>query len=109
MVVASDFTKIIDLAFGPDGSLYVLQISAAGGPPPQGGTGSLIRVSLDSGTKTVVVAPGAGLVAPGGIVVSDDGSIDVTNFSVQAGGVGTVVRITPSARAALVLSDGLVA
>lgn len=93
-VVASDFTKIIDLAFGPDGSLYVLQISAAGGPPPQAGTGSLIRVAPD-GSKTVVVAPGAGLVAPGGVVVSDDGSIYVTNFSVQAGGVGTVVKVTP--------------
>src|SRR5688500_14683308 len=94
VVVVSDLTKIIDLAFGPDGSLYVLQISAAGGPPPQGGTGSLIRVA-SNGTKTTLVAPGAGLVAPGGIVVSDDGSIYVTNFSVQPGGVGTVVKITP--------------
>jgi hypothetical protein len=94
VVVVSDFTKIIDLAFGPDGSLYVLQISAAGGPPPQGGPGSLIRV-VPNGTRTTVVAAGAGLVAPGGIAVSDDGSIYVTNFSVQPGGVGTVVKITP--------------
>jgi hypothetical protein len=42
-----------------------------------------------------VVAPGAGLVAPGGIVVSGDGSIYITNFSVQPGGVGTVVKVTP--------------
>ncbi len=97
VVFASGFTKIIDLAFGPDGSLYVLQISSAGGPPPQGppgGTGSLIRVATD-GTRTTIVAAGAGLVAPGGVVVSDDGSIYVTNFSVQPVGVGTVVRVTP--------------
>ena len=93
VVFASGFTKIIDLAFGPDGSLYVLQVSAVGGPPPQGGTGSLIRVATD-GTKTTVVAAGAGLVAPGGIVVAADGAIYVTNFSVQPGGVGTVVKIT---------------
>ncbi len=91
-VVASGFTKIIDLAFGPDGSLYVLQVSAAGGPPPQGGTGSLIRVA-PNGTKTTVVAPGAGLVAPGGVAISNDGSIYVTNFSVQPGGVGAVVKV----------------
>ena len=91
-VVASGFTKIIDLAFGPDGALYVLQISAVGGPPPQGGTGSLIRVAPD-GSKTTVVAPGAGLVAPGGIAIAPDGSIYVTNFSVQPGGVGAVVKI----------------
>ncbi len=93
-VFASGFTKIIDLAFGPDQALYVLQISSTAGGPPQGGTGSLIRVASD-GTKSTVVAPGAGLVAPGGIVVSGDGVIYVTNFSVQSGGVGTVVKVTP--------------
>jgi hypothetical protein len=94
VVVASGFTKVIDLTFGPDGSLYVLEISSAGGPPPQGGTGSLIRIAPD-GTKTTVVAPGAGLVAPGGIAISRDGIIYVTNLSVQPGGVGTVVKVTP--------------
>ncbi len=94
VVFASGFTKIIDLAFAADGSLYVLQISAAGGPPPQGGTGSLIRVS-PGGAKTIIVPAGAGLVAPGGIAIAVDGSIYVTNFSVQPGGVGTVVKITP--------------
>jgi hypothetical protein len=93
VVFASGFTKIIDLDFGPDGSLYVLQVSAVGGAPPQGGTGSLIRVATN-GTKTTVVPPGAGLVAPGGIAISNDGSIYITNFSVQPGGIGTVVKIS---------------
>ena len=92
-VFASGFTKIIDIAFGSDGSLYVLQITSAGGPPPQAGPGSLIRVAPD-GTKTTVVAPGAGLSAPGGIAIAGDGSIYVTNLSVSPG-AGTVVRIVP--------------
>jgi len=93
-IYASGFTKIIDLAFGSDGSLYVLQISSTGGAPPQGGTGSLIRLSPDATTRTTIVAPGQGLVAPGGIAIADDGSIYVTNFSVSPG-TGTVVKIVP--------------
>ena len=91
---ASGFTKIIDLAFGPDGSLYVLQISSTGGAPPQGGTGSLIRLSPDATSRTTIVGPGEGLVAPGGIAIADDGSIYVTNFSVSPV-AGTVVKIVP--------------
>ena len=93
-IFASGFTKIIDIAFGLDGSLYVLQISSTGGAPPQGGTGSLIRVSPDGTTRTTIVAPGEGLVAPGGIAIDRDGSIYVTNFSVSPSS-GTVVRIVP--------------
>ena len=91
-IYASGFTKIVDIAFASDGALYVLQISSTGGAPPQGGTGSLIRVSPDGTTKTTIVAPGEGLVAPGGIVIARDGSIYVTNFSVSPS-AGTVVRI----------------
>jgi hypothetical protein len=90
-VFASGFTKIIDLTFGSDGSLYVLQISSTGGAPPQGGSGSLIRVSPD-GTKTTIVPANAGLVAPGGIAIDRDGSIYVTNLSVSPN-AGTVVKV----------------
>jgi sugar lactone lactonase YvrE len=93
-IFASGFTKIIDLAFGEDGSLYVLQISSTGGAPPQGGTGSLYRVPPGGGAPTTIVAPGAGLVAPGGIAIDRDGSIYVTNFSVSPT-AGTVVRVVP--------------
>jgi hypothetical protein len=93
-IYASGFTKIIDLAFGSDGSLYVLQISSTGGAPPQGGAGSLIKLSPDATSRTTIVAPGAGLVAPGGIVIAADGSIYVTNFSVSPT-AGTVVKIVP--------------
>jgi hypothetical protein len=77
-----------------DGALYVLQISSAGGPPPQGGTGSLYRVPPGGGAPQTIVAPGAGLVAPGGIAIDRDGSIYVTNFSVSPT-LGTVVKVVP--------------
>jgi len=93
-IFASDFTKIIDIAFGADGSLYVLQISSTAGAPPQGGTGSLIRVSPDGTSRTTIVAPNSGLVAPGGIAIDRDGSIYVTNFSVSPTS-GTVVKVVP--------------
>jgi hypothetical protein len=93
-IFASDFTKIIDIAFGADGSLYVLQISSTAGAPPQGGTGSLIRVSPDGTSRTTIVAPNSGLVAPGGIAIDRDGSIYVTNFSVSPN-TGTVVKVVP--------------
>jgi len=92
-VYASGFTKIIDLAFAPDGSLYVLQITSAGGPPPQAGPGSLLRV-VPGQAPQVVVAPGQGLVAPGGLAIAQDGTIYVSNMSVSPN-AGTVVKIVP--------------
>ena len=87
-VFAAGFTNIIDIAFGRDGSLYVLQISAAGllsGNP----VGALIRVAPD-GTRSTI-APGA-LISPGGIAIGHDGSIYVSRFATLPG-AGDVVRI----------------
>jgi hypothetical protein len=88
-VAFSGFTNIIDIALGPDGALYVLEISKNGllsGNP----AGALIRVASD-GTRTEV-APGH-LTTPGGIVFGDDGAIYVTNNATSPGG-GQVLRIT---------------
>lgn len=79
-VYASGFTTIIDLAFGADGSLYVLEIFP----------GDLIRVALD-GSRTTVAS---GLTLPGGLAVGPDGALYVSNFGAFAG-AGQVVRITP--------------
>jgi hypothetical protein len=92
-VFASGFTNIIDIAFAPDGSLYVLEFDASSillGDQ----TGALIRVSPDGTTKTTIVPAGDGLIAPGGIAIGRDGAIYVTNLSVAPGG-GTVVRVVP--------------
>lgn len=87
-VYASGFTNIVDIAWGPNGSLYVLEITSAGltaGDP----TGALIRVEAD-GNKEVVAS--TGLVTPTAVAISDDGWLYVSNYGTSAG-KGTVVRI----------------
>jgi sugar lactone lactonase YvrE len=84
-VAASGFTHIVDLTFGPDGSLYVVEIAKNGLLGAFDGndwTGALIRIAPD-GTRTELI-PGA-LTAPGGVAVASDGTIYVTNNSVFSG------------------------
>jgi glucose/arabinose dehydrogenase len=92
-VFASGFSAIIDIAFGPDGSLYVLELAKNGLFAGFGGdwTGALIKVAPD-GTKTELV-PGQ-LTAPGGVVVGEDGYLYVTNNSIFSG-TGQVLKIVP--------------
>ena len=89
-VYASGFTNIISIAFGKDGSLYVLEI-AKNGLMSGDSTGALIKVAKD-GTKTEIAS--SGLVSPGGLALGMDGSIYVSNHATEPG-TGTVVRITP--------------
>ena len=91
---AGGFTAIIDVAFGPDGSMYVLEIAKNGllaGFILGDWTGSLVRVAPD-GTRTEIAS--TGLFAPGGCAIAGDGSIYVTNNSIFSG-TGEVVRIVP--------------
>ena len=93
-VFASGFTHIIDIAFGNDGSLYVLEIAKNGLLAAFGSndwTGSLIKVAKD-GTKTEIASEG--LFAPGGLVIGSHGAIYVTNNSIS-GGKGELVKIQP--------------
>jgi hypothetical protein len=88
-VVASGFTNIMDLAFGRNGTLYVLEIDHDGllGGSTDGG---LFAVSRD-GTKRQINLPPGTLTMPGGIAVGKDG-LYVTNNSGSPGG-GQVLRI----------------
>lgn len=93
-VFASGFTGIIDVAFGPDGSLYVLEIARNGLLAAFNGgdwTGALIRVAPD-GTRTEIAS--AGLFAPGGVALDSKGAIYVTNQSISSGS-GEVLRLRP--------------
>ena len=86
-VVASGFTNIIDIAFGPDHALYVLEIAHNGllsGDP----TGALIRVGKD-GSRTVIAS--AGLTMPTGVAIRD-GKAYISNCGVCAG-EGEVIAI----------------
>lgn len=93
-VYASGFSSIIDIAFGRDGSLYVLEIAKNGLlAAEQGGdfSGGLFRVA-PNGTKTEILV--TGLMAPGGLVIAPDGSIYITNKAVLPD-TGEVLRISP--------------
>ena len=91
-VVASGFTNIMDLAFGRNGTLYVLEIDHDGllGGSTDGG---LFAVSRDGTKRQVALAPGT-LTMPGGIAVGRDG-LYVTNNAGSPGG-GQVLRIRAS-------------
>lgn len=93
-VYASGFTHITDLAFGPRGALYVLELSKRsllsipdGGHAP----GRLIRVRRDGSRSEL--APGR-LETPTALVVAKDGTSYVSNRGASAG-IGQVLRITP--------------
>lgn len=86
-VFAAGFTNIIDLAFGRDGKLYVLEI-AHNGLLSGDQTGALIRVGRGGSQKIVA---SAGLTAPGGLTIRG-GSAYVSNCG-TCPGTGTVVRI----------------
>ncbi|NED99807.1 ScyD/ScyE family protein [Phytoactinopolyspora halotolerans] len=77
---ADGFTSIVDLDFGPDGSLYVVELVAEGWFPWELGLvppiGALHRVSPDGGT-TVELAAGE-LILPGGVAVDHKGTVYVT-------------------------------
>lgn len=93
-VFAGGFTSVIDVAFGPDGSMYVLELARNGlfaGFILGDWTGALIRIA-SNGTRTEI-APGT-LTAPGGVAVGPDGALYVTNNSIFSG-TGQVVRIEP--------------
>jgi sugar lactone lactonase YvrE len=87
-VAWSGFTTVIDIAFGPDGSLYVLEHST--GPVFFALPGRLLKVAPD-GTRTTVIS---GLTRPGSVAVGPDGALYVSNQSISIG-TGEVLRITP--------------
>ena len=87
-ILASGFKTILDLDFGPDGSLYVLE--HASGPVFFNGPGRVIRVASDGARTTVL----DGLNRPTSLVVDWDGTIYVTNNGISAG-AGEVLKLRP--------------
>lgn len=87
-VFATGFTQITDLAFGSDGSLYVLEFDANGLLVPSD-AGALIRIAPD-GTRTTIFS--SALVGATGLAIGTDGAFYVSNFGSTAG-TGEVLRI----------------
>lgn len=90
-VYASGFTNIIDVAYGRDGSVYVLEIVKKGllqsGSDP---SGRLVRV-YPGGRQKVIASEG--LVTPTGVAIAENGDLYVSNFGIFPK-LGQVVRIT---------------
>jgi hypothetical protein len=83
---------LIDLAWGPDGSLYLLEHATGAF---FSGPGRIRRVDLDaSGNPLPPVEVHTGLDRPTSILVDVDGTIYVTNHGVSIG-TGEVLRIVP--------------
>lgn len=105
--VYSGFTNIADIAFGADGSLYVLEFDS-NGITTGGPGGALIRIRPDGTRETIY---NTGLIAPTGLEIGKDGAFYVTNFS-AAEGIGQVLRISavpePATWAAMVIGFGVI-
>ena len=91
---AWNLTALTDLAFGADGSLYVLQHGSAipGVPFPFAGPGAIRIVPPGGGGSSTLVA--GGLPRATGLVVGDDGALYVSVNGASAGN-GAVWRIVP--------------
>ena len=87
-VFASGLTTVLGVAFGPEGALYVLELSVKnGGPAPA--TGEIVRIK---GSHRVTIA--SGLNFPTGMAFGPDGNLYVSVNGVgSAPGGGQVMRI----------------
>jgi hypothetical protein len=83
------FTTVVGLAFGPDGLLYALELSAAPGFPTPG-EGKVVRLNRQGEIEDVAT----GLVVPTGMTFGPDGRLYVSNFGAAPPGTGQIVRIT---------------
>ena len=85
-VYATGLTNVTDLAFGPDGTLYAVEIAKNGllnGPP-----GAIVAIPWGGGAPTIVVD---NLLFPYGIAIGN-GSIYVSTGA-PVPGIGQVLRI----------------
>jgi hypothetical protein len=92
---ASGFTNAMDLAFGHDGTLYVLEIDSDSilGPPIGPSTdGSIWTVPRGGGPPEKIELPAGTLTEPGGIAVGRRGELYVSNRS-RVATAGEVLKI----------------
>jgi len=89
VVHCAGFKTIMDIAFGADGSLYVVE-NATGGLFFAPNSGQLSRVAPDCSRSTMLV----GLDRPTAVAVGPDGSVYVTNRATTAG-AGEVLKVGP--------------
>ena len=84
---ASGFTMVMDLAFGHDGTLYVLEIDSDNILDPEGSTAGGLWTVSKRGKVRKVALPAGTLTEPGGIAVGRHDKLYVSNHS-RCGGRG---------------------
>ncbi len=82
------FTTVVAVDFGPDGLLYVLELSDAAGPGPSPFAGKVVRVKRSGEIEDVVT----GLFVPTGMTFGPDGRLYVSNFGAAPAGLGQILR-----------------
>jgi hypothetical protein len=83
-------TTVIAVNFGPDGLLYVLELSDNAGLPSPG-NGKLVRLTRAGKFEDVIT----GLNVPGGMTWGPDGRVYISDFSAIPAshlGVGRILR-----------------
>jgi len=92
---ASGFTNAMDLAFGRDGTLYVLEIDHDSLFPPAGPStdGAIFAVPRGGGTPRRIELPAGTLTEPGGLAVAGRKTLVVSNHGREAG-TGEVLEVT---------------
>ena len=102
-VFASGFTTIGDFAFGPGGSLYVLDITTNGlAAAPS--SGELFQVNPITGERTTLID--SGLSTPDSLVEGPNGTLYISELGTSPSG-GEVFSFTPVPEASTTVSFGL--
>jgi len=78
------FTTVVAVDFGPDGLLYVLELSDHAAATPAPGFGKVVRVRASGEIEDVVT----GLTVPTGMTFGSDGRLYVSNLGAAAPGAG---------------------
>ena len=81
------FTTVVAVDFGPDGLLYVLELSDHDGFPTPG-FGKVVRVKRSGEIEEIVT----GLSVPTGMTFGPDGRLYVSNLGAAPAGAGEVLR-----------------
>jgi hypothetical protein len=80
-------TAVVSMAWGPDGALYVLELSAAPGLPTPG-AGKVLRVRGRGMAEDVIT----GLSVPTGMTFGPDGALYISNWGAADAPVGQILR-----------------
>jgi hypothetical protein len=82
------FTTVVAVDFGPDGLLYVLELSDAAGFPTSG-VGKVVRVKRSGEIEDVVTD----LTVPTGMTFGWDNRLYISNFGAAPPGAGQILRV----------------